>query len=69
MIEKMRQIVQACLDRNVFVGNFTETITQTEMWTGHGLRYMSYSVDVGILYEASKTLLNDFNRMRGHDER
>jgi 4-hydroxy-2-oxoheptanedioate aldolase len=66
VIEKMRQIVQACLDKGVFVGNFTETIPQAEMWTGYGLRYMSYSVDVGILYEAAKTLLNDFNRMRDH---
>mgnify|MGYP000087238472 CR=1 FL=1 len=25
-----------------FVGNFTETTRQAEMWTDHGLRYMSY---------------------------
>jgi 4-hydroxy-2-oxoheptanedioate aldolase len=55
-----------CLDKNVFVGNFTETIPQIEMWTDLGLRYMSYSVDVGILYEAGKALLNDFNRMGTH---
>jgi len=69
VIEKMRQIVQACLDKNVFVGNFTETIPQAEMWANQGLRYMSYSVDVGILYEAGKALLSDFNRIREHDER
>ena len=62
--EKMKQIVEVCLGKNVFVGNFTETIPQTEMWTGQGLRYMSYSVDVGILCEAGKALLSDFNRMR-----
>ncbi len=67
VIEKMRQIVEVCLGRDVFVGNFTETIAQTEMWTGQGLRYMSYSVDVGILYEAGKALLSDFNGMRKHD--
>ena len=38
------------------------------MWTKQGLRYMSYSVDVGILYEAGKILMSDFNRIRGHDE-
>ncbi len=69
VIEKMRQIVQACLDRGVFVGNFTETIPQAEMWTGLGLRYMSYSVDVGILYEAGKALMSDFKRMRGCEEK
>ena len=68
VIEKMRQIVEACLDKNVFVGNFTETLAQTEMWVKQGLRYMSYSVDVGILYEAGKALLSDFDRMRNHSD-
>ena len=67
VVEKMRQIVEACLDKNVFVGNFTETLAQTQMWIKQGLRYMSYSVDVGILYEAGKALLSDFDRMREHD--
>lgn len=64
VIEKMKQIVKVCLDKHMFVGNFTETITQTEMWVAQGLRYMSYSVDVGIVYEAGKSLLNDLERMR-----
>jgi 4-hydroxy-2-oxoheptanedioate aldolase len=69
VIEKMKQIVKACLDKSVFVGNFTETVSQTEMWLKQGLRYMSYSVDVGIVYEAGKAVLNEFNRIRGLDER
>jgi len=64
VIEKMKQIVKACLDKNVFVGNFTETVAQTEMWAAQGLRYMSYSVDVGIVYEAGKAILSEFNRIR-----
>ncbi|MHC4564639.1 MAG: HpcH/HpaI aldolase family protein [Planctomycetota bacterium] len=64
VIEKMKQIVEVCLGKGVFVGNFTETIPQTEMWVAQGLRYMSYSVDVGIVYEAGKALLSDFNRIR-----
>lgn len=64
VVEKMKQIVSECLKKNVFVGNFTETVAQTERWAAQGLRYLSYSVDVGILYEAGKALLNDFNRIR-----
>ena len=67
VVEKMKQIVGVCLDKNVFVGNFTETISQTKMWAAEGLRYMSYSVDVGIVYEAGKALLSDFNRIREND--
>jgi len=64
VIDKMQQIVETCLKRDVFVGNFTEAIPQTQMWVNQGLRYMSYSVDVGILYEAGKVLLSDFGRIR-----
>ena len=64
VVDKMRRIVEACLDKNVFVGNFTETVAQTETWVKQGLRYMSYSVDVGIIYEAGKALLSDFDRIR-----
>ena len=64
VVEKMKQIVGECLKKNVFVGNFTETVPQTEMWAAQGLRYMSYSVDVGIIYEAGKALLIDFDRIR-----
>jgi len=67
VIEKMQQIVKACLDKNVFVGNFTETVSQAGMWAAQGLRYMSYSVDVGIVYEAGKALLSDFKRIRERD--
>ena len=63
VIDKMRQIVKACLNRDVFVGNFTEAVPQTQMWIKQGLRYMSYSVDVGILYEAGRALLSDFDRI------
>ncbi len=64
VIEKMKEIVEVCLSKNILVGNFTETVSQTKMWIGQGLRYMSYSVDVGILYEASRTLLSDLKGTR-----
>ncbi len=64
VIEKMKEIVEVCLSKNIVVGNFTETLPQTEMWMGQGLRYMSYSVDVGILCEASRSLLSHLKGMR-----
>lgn len=64
VIEKMKEIVEVCLGKNILVGNFTETVSQTKMWIGQGLRYMSYSVDVGILFEAGRTLLGDLKGMR-----
>ena len=43
-------------------GNFTESPTQTGFWTQQGLRYMSFSVDMGIMYNATKELVADLRR-------
>lgn len=51
VIEKTRAIVKACRDRGIAVGNFTETVEQSRFWVEQGLRYMSFSVDVGLLYQ------------------
>ena len=63
VIDKMKQIVKKCIKKGIFVGNFTETISQMKMWIGQGLRYMSYSVDVGILLEAGKNLSSKFKQI------
>lgn len=62
VVEKTSQIVEACLARNIAVGNFTETPEQTAFWTARGLRYMSFSVDMGILWEAGRNLVSELRR-------
>jgi 4-hydroxy-2-oxoheptanedioate aldolase len=62
VFEKADQIVDACLKRGIVVGNFTETPEQTAIWTKRGLRYMSFSVDMGIVYETCRDLVS---RLRG----
>jgi 4-hydroxy-2-oxoheptanedioate aldolase len=56
VVEKTRQIAEACRARGIAVGNFTETVEQSRFWVEQGLRYMSFSVDVGLLYEACRQL-------------
>ena len=51
VIEKTVEIVNACLAKGIAVGNFTETPAQAGFWTSRGLRYMSFSVDMGLMYE------------------
>ena len=65
VVEKTRQIVAACLRRGIAVGNFTETPEQTAFWTRQGLHYMSFSVDVGILYETSRKLVSELHEVTG----
>ena len=62
VVEKAGQIVEACLARGIAVGNFTETPAQTAFWAGQGLRYLSFSVDMGILYEAGRRLVAELRR-------
>jgi 4-hydroxy-2-oxoheptanedioate aldolase len=57
VLEKTTEIVKACQARGVVVGNFTEVPDRTAFWTGRGLKYMSFSVDVGIFYEAGRNLM------------
>ncbi len=68
VVEKTKEIVKACLDKGIVVGNFTETPAQTAFWTGQGLRYMSFSVDMGIMYEASKNLVAELRREGAADD-
>jgi len=52
-------------DEGIAVGNFTETPAQTASWTRQGLRYMSFSVDMGIMYESSRNLVAELRRESG----
>jgi 4-hydroxy-2-oxoheptanedioate aldolase len=64
VVEKTKKIVKECLARKMAVGNFTEKTDQTAFWVGQGLRYLSFSVDVGILYEAAKGLVCDLRNRK-----
>lgn len=59
VVEKMKEIVDKCIEKGIVVGTFAEDVEAAKRWVGYGLRYMSYSVDVGLLYEASAKLLRE----------
>ena len=62
VIEKTKEIVKACIDQGIAVGNFTESPAQTAFWTRQGLRYMSFSVDMGMMYNAAKGLVANLHQ-------
>jgi 4-hydroxy-2-oxoheptanedioate aldolase len=39
------------------VGNFVETIEMAKKWVDLGVKYVSYSVDVGIFYDACRDII------------
>jgi len=59
--EKMKKVVLKCSTQKIAVGTFADDIQTAKKWVSLGVQYMSFSVDVGILYEASKSILNQLN--------
>ena len=60
--EKMKQIIEKCKNRGIIAGNFTDTIEDVSKWIKMGVRYVSYSVDLGIYYNACRGVLADIKR-------
>jgi len=58
--EKMKEVVLKCEKNKVVVGTFADDIKTAKFWVSLGVQYMSFSVDVGILYEASKNFIRKF---------
>jgi len=55
--EKMEEVVLKCKKNKVSVGTFADDVKTAKFWVSLGVQYMSFSVDVGILYEASKQIV------------
>ena len=59
VVEKMEQIIKKCNERGITVGNFTNSKEDAARWIKLGIRYVSYSVDIGIYYDSCKKILNN----------
>lgn len=51
VMEAMRGIVDKCLKRGIVVGTFVDTLQSARHWRDAGVRYICYSVDVGLFTE------------------
>jgi len=58
--EKMKEVVLKCRENKVAVGTFADDVETAKSWVSLGVQYMAFSVDVGILYEASKQIVKKF---------
>lgn len=56
---KMLEIVKKCADVGVTVGTFVDTVENAKKWKSLGVKYISYSVDVGIFYDAIKGIIKE----------
>jgi 4-hydroxy-2-oxoheptanedioate aldolase len=53
----MRTIVEKCLQRKILVGTFVDTIADARKWRDAGVRYLCYSVDVGLFTEKCREVV------------
>ena len=56
--ERMREVVFKCKQQRISVGTFTDDIQTAKKWISLGVQYMSFSVDVGILYNSTNNIVN-----------
>jgi 4-hydroxy-2-oxoheptanedioate aldolase len=61
VIEAMNDIVSRAHALGILVGTFTDTPQAAEMWIKAGVKYISYSVDVGIYTDACSRLVKELN--------
>ena len=57
--EMMIKIINKCKARNITVGTFVDTLNNAVKWKKLGVKYISYSVDMGIFYEAMKDIVKN----------
>ena len=55
----MQSIVKKCADIGVTVGTFVDTVDNAIKWKRLGVKYISYSVDVGIFHDAIKEIVTE----------
>lgn len=59
--QSMKEIVDKCLQKGIVVGTFVDTIENARKWKKLGIKYLSYSVDVGIFYEQCNAIVTQLN--------
>lgn len=59
VIEAMNDIVSRAQSLDIVVGTFTDTPEAADMWIKAGVKYISYSVDVGIFTDACSRLVKE----------
>lgn len=60
VVEQMRDIVGRAERAGILTGTFTDSKETVKLWNAANVKYLAYSVDVGIFLEACADLVNTF---------
>ena len=64
VVREMRKIVEKARAKDVTVGTFVDNAESLAMWKAEGVRYLSYSVDVGLFYDKCLEVVNTFYQLK-----
>ncbi|MGI5857182.1 MAG: HpcH/HpaI aldolase family protein [Candidatus Merdivicinus sp.] len=64
VLAQMSEIVSRAKEKGVVLGTFTDSAETMKTWMEAGVRYLSYSVDVGIFSEACSGIRMQFDLLR-----
>ncbi len=59
VVQAMENIVGKCTMKGVVAGTFVDTVENALKWKKAGVRYISYSVDIGLMYEKCREIVID----------
>ncbi|RLD30969.1 MAG: aldolase [Bacteroidetes bacterium] len=62
VLEQMEKVVIEATRQGVEVGTFVEAPEDAKKWVDVGVKYISYSVDVGIFYKACENIVKNLNQ-------
>ncbi|WP_140938298.1 HpcH/HpaI aldolase family protein [Sphingobacterium lumbrici] len=66
VLEKMESIIEKCKTNGIKTGVFTDNLTDAKNWIDLGVDYISFSVDMGIMQDACKQIINNLVGERRH---
>jgi len=58
----MQEIIEKCTQKGIVVGTFVDTLENARKWKKLGVKYLSYSVDVGLFYDQCSSIVTQLNR-------
>lgn len=62
VVNKMKQAVTLAKNHNKIIGTFCESPQDVKKWRDLGVQYIAYTVDVGIIYDAYKKIINQIKK-------
>jgi len=63
VVSEIKRIIRICAENKVHTGIFTDTPDGIERWSSLGVKYLNYRIDVEMMLNYSKTVVDDIHKL------